>query len=69
MMINYLNVLNDRLDLLFRVRRPHEKLKEIIQSTIQKNINNNEQNNHFMNIKEMDEAYQIFLKADVLDLS
>lgn len=36
----YLNSIKNRIDFIFRVRRPHEKLKEIIQSTQQKNGKN-----------------------------
>lgn len=65
---DYLVNIKNRIDFIFRVRRPHEKLKEIIQSSQQKSKGSNEES-AFLNIKEMDEAYQIFAKMDVFDIS
>ncbi len=70
-MIDILTDLRTRLDLILRIRRPHEKLREIILSTKKRlGINSKqEDSNTILDIKEMDDAYNVFQKVDVLDLS
>ena len=71
LIIEILTELRTRLDLILRIRRPHEKLREIILSTKKRlGINNKqEDSNTILDIKEMDDAYNVFQKVDVLDLS